>query len=281
MKQVTGTLIVGVVALTLSAGVAYPQVSLEAGVKTGLSMTSISNERTGLVQSVRALSDEISDHRDDFAAKGESGLVFGGFLVLNIGEVFALQPELLFSKKRAKVTGTAQQTLDFGDIRVDADWTLSEEIELSYIEIPLLAKLKIPGGNHVKPSLFAGPVFALVRSGYDDIDLSLRLSGEGPESITSVRGETKISNMKDSDFGWVIGGELRFDVSFGKLVVDIRYCTGTGDLFEDVNPDDIPYLDDDTVPKEYPMANFETGKASDFKPRALSLMVGLSFPIGR
>jgi len=29
------------------------------------------------------------------------------------------------------------------------------------------------------------------------------------------------------------------------------------------------------------MASYETGKAADIKPRAFSVMLGLSFPIGR
>jgi len=278
MKRIITKVVSTVVLSTLIVGTGHCRSLLEIGFKGGLGVTTISNERTGLVLSVRDMVDDGTDYRDNFAKKSRSGFVFGGFLALNLSDHMAIQAELAFSKKQAKVSGSAHLEWTIDDFVVDLDYALSEQIELSYVEIPLLVKLKLATDEHITPSVFGGPVFAFVRSGTDDIDIALRVGGDG---ITTVGGETDISNLKDSDFGWVFGGEVRYNVGFGEILADFRYSIGTGDLFEDVDPDDIPDIEDDTMPDEYPMASYETGKAADIKPRAFSVMLGLSFPIGR
>lgn len=69
------------------------------------------------------------------------GFAGGGFLCLNLGNSFALQPEILYEQKG--IQGSSNKT-----------------VELDYIEIPILLKLSLgaPGFN---PGILLGPAFSL------------------------------------------------------------------------------------------------------------------------
>lgn len=66
------------------------------------------------------------------------GFHVGGLMNFKIGQVFSIQPEVLFSSQGAKIKGNVG-----GD----------ENVRVSYINVPVLAKLKSPGGFYVE----AGP----------------------------------------------------------------------------------------------------------------------------
>ncbi len=275
LMAVTGAAVV--LASSISAGP-----SLELGLRGGLNSSSLSSEETGLVVSMRETIGSFIEYRDDIKVKRKAGSSIGGFVVVHFNDRFSIQPELNFVNRRAKVEGTANIVVTTTEGNMYLDYELTEEIELSYLEIPLLIKYRLPIQGRLAPSVFAGPVFSTVRSGTNDIELDMTISAPfGMDTTIVVKGETDISNLKDSNFGWVFGGGIGIDIGFGTLTADLRYYLGTGDLFEDVNPDDIPYLNDDTVPEEFPMAAYETGKAADLKPRTFSVLVGISIPIGR
>jgi hypothetical protein len=70
---------------------------------------------------------------------------FGTYGEFGIGNVFAIQPEVLYAPKGA----------------TDQEEEVKLTFRLNYIEVPLLLKARIPvKGSRVRPSVYAGPVVA-------------------------------------------------------------------------------------------------------------------------
>lgn len=156
-----------------------------------------------------------------FHFKSKMGLCFGGFLTYNINEMFAVQPEVLYVVKGAK----AKETISV--------WGLSYKVKakasITYLEIPVLARLNIPTQGNFKPHLFAGPCFAL------------KLSDKYKIEIDGEEEEDEIEELKGSDFGLVIGAGADICLSFlgrGRIIVDIRYTMGLPTI-SDVEDEDV------------------------------------------
>jgi len=129
------------------------------------------------------------------------GFCGGVFVNFSINDIFAIQPEALFTMKGA------QEEHD--------DW--SQKINANYLEIPLLAKLSMRS-KIARPNLFLGPAFAIKLSSERVYD-----SGESDE----------IDYFKDTDFGLVFGGGVDFDTGQGKIVLEARYTLGLVQLKEE------------------------------------------------
>ncbi|MGB2763813.1 MAG: porin family protein [Candidatus Aminicenantaceae bacterium] len=123
---------------------------------------------------------------------------------------FAIQPEVLYTMKGAKIEATV------------LDITSMWEFNLSYLEVPVLVKFMIPTPGSVKPNLYAGPAVAIMLSG----KVKHKIPGWPVE-------EEDLRNMQDSDFGLIVGA----GIDFGKLMVDVRYVLGLLTASSTVNSD--------------------------------------------
>jgi len=112
--------------------------------------------------------------------ENKTGFCAGGFLTFSLSDIFAIQPEAFFTMKGYK----SEQEHDF--------YTSS----VTYLEIPVLAKVFIPTGGNIKPNIFAGP------------SLGIKISG---------------ADYKSTDFGLVFGGGIDFALGTGKFLVECRY----------------------------------------------------------
>lgn len=107
---------------------------------------------------------------------------------------------------------------------------LEGTLRLSYLELPVLAKLRLPTEGRFPPSVFAGPLFGVNLT--SESKTELRSSLDGIEDET----ETEDVDTVDTEFGAVIGGEVAYVLSQGHTVsLDVRYSTG----LTDVSPDDV------------------------------------------
>ena len=91
-------------------------------------------------------------------AKSKIGFAFGGFLTYEVNEMFSLQPELLFTMKGSKYDEEDTETDEDGwqsYYKYEGSWNLN------YLEIPVLAKLKIPMEGNIKPNVFMGPALGI------------------------------------------------------------------------------------------------------------------------
>jgi hypothetical protein len=83
-------------------------------------------------------------------------LMGGPFVPIPITEALAIQPELLFTRKRATLTGSA------------ADVSASITVLFECLEVPILARLVIPGSHRVY--VLAGPVLGRLLSATERIE---------------------------------------------------------------------------------------------------------------
>lgn len=131
------------------------------------------------------------------------GLCAGGFITYSINEMFAIQPELLYTMKGSKC-----------EDELPALGNVEMTFSLNYLEIPVLAKLTIPTQGSVKPNLFVGPALG--------INLSAKLKVEA----FGESEEEDIEDVKSTDFGVVFGGGVDFGLGQGKITFDARYTLG-------------------------------------------------------
>jgi hypothetical protein len=124
----------------------------------------------------------------------------GVFVKVNLGRFFAFQPEVLYVRKGARLALTGL-------------FTESVTYNLSYIDIPLLARVQTSRGNGFY--LLVGP------------SIGLNVTAEAEDEA----GETE--DVKDgintSDMGLVIGA----GVDFAHLVLEGRYTQGLSNILKD------------------------------------------------
>ncbi len=144
-----------------------------------------------------------SDKPDN--AKMKIGFTGGGFITYAFSDLFALQPELLFTMKGAKT--------DAGGVNYKTN--------LSYIEIPVLFKVLLAGGGNFKPNFYAGPAISFLMSAKATAD---------PEPTGWV-SDIK-DNYKSTDFGLIggAGADMHMGTGPGKITFDVRYEVGLSSL---------------------------------------------------
>lgn len=172
------------------------------GVKAGMNIATLGGDDVGDVDS-------------------RTGLVVGGLVHYRLSDLLAVQPELLYSQKGAKFSETL-----FGE-------PISGTFKLDYLEVPVLLRVDVPtGGPELRPSVHAGPTFAL------ELSCKVSFSGFG-ESGTEDCDSDIDSDRRTVDLGMALGGGL--DVAFrgGTLLIEARYTLGLRTLDSSSNPEDV------------------------------------------
>ncbi|MGH7740300.1 MAG: porin family protein [bacterium] len=125
------------------------------------------------------------------------GFVAGGYLELDLGNSFALRPEVLYEQKGAAISGSTTTT------------------ELDYIEIPVLLKIGL-GSPVFNPSILVGPSFDW--------------------NTLAKDGNGNISNVNSSDIGLVAGLQInvskflvsgRYELGLDNVAHDTNVQNGT------------------------------------------------------
>jgi hypothetical protein len=131
-----------------------------------------------------------------------TGFCGGFFLTYEFTPVFSVQPEVLFVMKGSR------HREGFGPN------ALSEVMSLEYMEVPLLARFRLPISKSMDVHLLAGPSPALgVRFRVNSI------VGGQPE-------EESLDNVNGFDIGAVAGAGVDIPVKNGKVCLDFRYTFG-------------------------------------------------------
>ncbi len=149
-------------------------------------------------------------HGDDVEdTKSKLGFCGGGFVTFSLSKVVVIQPELLYSQKGAK------WEIEF----LNETWKVTDKF--NYLEIPIFIKMIMPVQGKVAPTLFLGPYFGITIT--------------NPREEIEVNGmtiEDEIEEVKDTDFGAVLGVGIDFDLGKGKIALDARYSLGLTTLSE-------------------------------------------------
>ena len=151
--------------------------NLKFGIKAGANYSNVWDEK-----------------QEDFEANGKAGFAGGVFLHVPIGKFLGVQPEILFSQKGFKGSGTfLGQSYSF-------------KRTTNYLEVPLLFTFK-------QASFFtvvAGPQYSFLMSQQDDFT-------SGPYTSSEFR-EYENDNIRKNTLGAIVG----FDVNVNHFVVSPR-----------------------------------------------------------
>jgi opacity protein-like surface antigen len=132
------------------------------------------------------------------------GFAVGGFATVNAHEIITLQPEIVFITK-----GT--------DADVDGEY--GGGFNLRYIEIPVLARIRIPVGERIHPYVTAGPqVSFLVKSEVEERD---------------GRTTDVVDDTQSIDVGVVLGAgaTIKIPSLAGAVLVEARYDWGLRKIY--------------------------------------------------
>ncbi|MCU4176503.1 porin family protein [Carboxylicivirga sp. N1Y90] len=139
------------------------------------------------------------------------GLTIGAFAKYSVSEKFAIQPELLYSMKGAKINYSEGNDYNKGSIKTN------------YLSIPIIAKYYLSSGFNLQ----AGPQMDFLLSAKTSYDSSI----DG--HITSESYDFKDS-LKGIDFGLAVG--LGYDLENG-LGIEARYILGLSELNKNTEED--------------------------------------------
>lgn len=142
----------------------------------------------------------------------------GAFVTISPVPYLSFQPELLFRQK--------------GAINHRDAFNIREEYELEYFETPLLVKVRVPIGKVFYPTVFGGPYFAFKTN----------------SSYRAVQTDTEITysrelDVKNTDYGAVVGGGLDIELKPIFLSVDVRYGIGAAEIENSDQPLDLKNRD--------------------------------------
>jgi hypothetical protein len=159
--------------------------------------------------------------------KSVSGMLFGaGFNFPIVGEVFSIQPELLYIQKGTALIGSDQGV------------SLDMKIHTNYLEVPLLAKVAF-GSESVKAYLNVGPSFGYGLGG--NVNYKANIMGFPIEGTGKVKFGEKPEDANEEDWyienridlGLQFGGGLAFKAGPGSILLDARYGYGMSNLSKD------------------------------------------------
>ncbi len=181
------------ICLMAAARDAGAQEGAAVGAEVGYSRADLTGENSDLVES-------------------RQGAITGVYLHVPMNRLVSVRPEVLFSLKggRALITGTS---------------TLADiDIELAYLELPLLARLTLPGGRF-RPAIFGGPS-AGIQIGCDVVIVA-------PDSTTRLTcGQDDVSQVREWDFGWIAGAAIEMHLPRTTLALQGRYSAGFRSILE-------------------------------------------------
>lgn len=174
--------------------------------------------RSGLNLSTFRGDTNLEQELDTGGLERRSDFHLGLFATFGINEQFALQPEILYARKGSSLEGEIE-TVRAGTARVSADF------DFDYLQVPVLAKFRIPTGSAVTPVLYAGPSLAY----------SLNANADGEVTIDGqtepINDGIEEENVSDFTFGGVVGGGIQYALDTGgRLSLDFRYGTDLTDI---------------------------------------------------
>ena len=161
--------------------------------ETNFTPTDSRNElRLGLKAGVN-YSNVYDEEGDNFVADGKAGIVAGAFLSIPIGKFIGFQPEVLYSEKGFKATGSI--------LGVDYDYKRT----LTYLDIPLQLQIK----PIEQLTFLVGPQYSYL------IKTKNEFNGN---SNQTQEDQINSDNYKKNIFGFVVGA----DINLENLVIGAR-----------------------------------------------------------
>jgi Outer membrane protein beta-barrel domain len=157
---------------------------------------------------------------DSDPVESRQGAITGVYVHLPLNRVVSVRPELLFSLRGGRTLVGIAGTDDFAEI----------DLELAYLELPLLARMILPRGRF-RPAVFGGPSLAL-QIGCDFLFITADTSRStcGQEEESELPG--LVRQVREWDLAWVAGAAMEMHLSRTTLSLQGRYTAGFRSVLE-------------------------------------------------
>lgn len=176
---------------------------IAVGVKTGINWSNINTSATsgGTIPNV------------DFLASVNLGV----FAEIGLSENFAIQPELVYTKKGFQI----KEGFDFDLFKLPVFAGVKVQTKINYLEMPLLAKYKF-GTGAIKAYVTAGPTLGYALNG--KLQTKANFIIDIPLSNTNI--DMSNDNFNRFEVGATVGAGVDFPMGSGSFFVDARYTHG-------------------------------------------------------
>jgi len=154
-----------------------------------------------------------------------------------LADQLGLQPEFHYSVK------------GFDVLETDRGREASSQYKVSYFEIPLLLTYRLPLRGKIKPGLVFGPYVGIAQK-VKEVQTAFGASEERDLG----------DNLKNTDIGLILGGNVRYDLGAVRIVLSARYSIGLRNLSKNIQEIAYDFREDDTI-----------------RNRAFVLMIGMTF----
>ncbi len=169
--------------------------SISAGLKAGINMANLSGE-------------DVLENTEMVI-----GTCVGGYVSFSFHPWFSIQPEVLYSEKGVHT----EQNLS-------TNYYIKSTLNLSYIEVPVLAKLSINTGSAFVPVIFAGPAVSFITNA-----LKIHEITENKNTFRNVINAGE--DVNSIDFGLVAGAGFEIKLGPGALMLEARYDMGLSNVY--------------------------------------------------
>jgi hypothetical protein len=186
-------------------------VALVLGVCFTASATSVFGVKGGL--NVSQLMGDDSD-LDNTTTDPRIGFNAGVFLEIALFELFSIQPEVIYTLKG--------ETIKAGGVFGGGTWN----VELEYMEIPILAKIYLPFSLISRPFLYAGPFIGFNVSATSD-----NIYEVGPFNFDADANLDE--DVRALESGIALGAGVRKSAGPLALILDARYTFSMTPAFDD------------------------------------------------
>jgi hypothetical protein len=136
----------------------------------------------------------------------KTGFSFGGFLGVDLHEMFRLQGELQYVQKGTKATQADDEA----------------KFHVNYIEVLVPLTLMIPVEGGVVPRLYVGPSLAF--------ELDCKAKGQAAGQDVDVACDELGATTNTTDYGIFFGGGIDIPAGPGAITFDVFYNLGLGDI---------------------------------------------------
>lgn len=186
------------------------------GIKGGFNFANIGASCDGVGNSDREDCLDVLDGVLPFNAS-RRGFVIGGFMVRPFTDLVSLQPEVLVTEKGWRFEPNRRNTFDAA---------------LTYVEVPVLARIAPSSGSPLSPYLLIGPAFSM-RIGatfthrYEEeaaFDCATGYERDGTFCVGPA--DLDDSELKGTDVSVVVAG----GVQSSRLLLEIRYARGLSNI---------------------------------------------------
>jgi len=151
--------------------------------------------------------------RGNYDYESRNTIVLGFFMTAPLYKNIAVQPEILYTSRGAKVE------------RNDVSLNGTLEYRLQYLEFPVLLRASFPTGSKLRPYLLVGPSMAV--NIYAKSEFSGDTYNDETEEWETIDTKTDIdANYKGVDWGLVLGAGVDHRMGTGKIFFEARYIIG-------------------------------------------------------